>query len=116
MATRTTPRRNSKDGVTFVARSPIHGRGVYAYREILADEWIGTFKGVPVKRDGHYVLWVDRGNGKFSALEGRNHLRFVNHSSDPNAEFDGVELYALRAIAPEEEITIDYGDDWANDA
>jgi hypothetical protein len=40
---------------------------------------------------------------------GRNRLRFLNHAKDPNAEFDGFDLYALRAIAVGEELTIDYG-------
>nr|WP_242470281.1 SET domain-containing protein [Allochromatium vinosum] len=36
-------------------------------------------------------------------------LRWLNHSDDPNAEFDGFELYARRTIAVGSEITIDYG-------
>jgi SET domain-containing protein len=39
----------------------------------------------------------------------RNLLRWLNHSDDPNAELDGFDLYARRAIAVDEEITFDYG-------
>ncbi len=38
-----------------------------------------------------------------------NQLRYLNHSPKPNAEFEGAELYAIRAIKPGEEITFDYG-------
>jgi SET domain-containing protein len=41
-------------------------------------------------------------------------MRFTNHSCQPNARLqirDGrVEFYALRAIAPGEEITVNYGE------
>ena len=41
-------------------------------------------------------------------------MRFTNHSCRPNARLsirDGrVELYALRSIAPGEELTVDYGE------
>ena len=34
----------------------------------------------------------------------------MNHSSSPNGEMDGQDLYAARNIAGNEEITIDYGE------
>ena len=41
-------------------------------------------------------------------------MRFTNHACTPNARLqirDGrIEFYALRAIAPGEEITVDYGE------
>jgi SET domain-containing protein len=40
-------------------------------------------------------------------------MRYTNHSCAPNARLDirqgRVEFYALRAIAPGEEITVNYG-------
>jgi len=45
-----------------------------------------------------------------------NTARYINHSCDPNCEAeidDGrIFLYALRNIAPGEELTFDYGDDY----
>ena len=41
-------------------------------------------------------------------------LRFLNHSRTPNVEFDGPELYAMRDIAPGEELRFDYGAEWAH--
>ena len=55
----------------------------------------------------------EEGDGVYG-VRGRNHLRFVNHSPQPNAEFDGVELFSLTPIEPDEEITVDYGSDWAD--
>ncbi len=42
---------------------------------------------------------------------GRNKLRFLNHSNDPNAFFDGFDLFAKKPIQPGDEIPFDYGED-----
>ena len=57
-------------------------------------------------------MWLRRDNGTDEGICGRNELRFVNHSRDPNAEFEGAELYAVRNIQPGHEITLDYGEAW----
>jgi len=44
------------------------------------------------------------------SLPGKNLLRYLNHSSKPHAEFIGFELFAIRDINLDEEITIDYGE------
>ncbi len=41
---------------------------------------------------------------------GRNLLRYQNHASPCNAEFDGFDPYARTEISRDDEITIDYGD------
>jgi len=50
---------------------------------------------------------------QWTGYDGRNELRFMNHSDQPNAELDGLDCYALTDIQAGTEITIDYG--W-NDA
>ena len=91
-------------------------RGVFAKAPIEADEFIGVYEGDPSDDDGTYVLWVEvEPDGDVAGIDGTNELRYLNHSGSPNAEFDGPELYALRAIAPGEEITFDYGEEWAED-
>ena len=100
-----------KDRV-FVDKSFIHGKGTFAKVGIAEGTHIGNYKGPTAKRDGRYVLWVDEGNGDWVGVSGKNRLRYLNHSSSPNAEFDGVELYALRDIEAGEEITFDYGEEW----
>jgi SET domain-containing protein len=62
-----------------------------------------------------HVLWSLNEDGEEIGIEGRNALRFLNHSSDPNSEFIGSELHALRNVQPGAEITIHYGDDWEHD-
>lgn len=91
------------------AWSPIHGCGCFARAPFVAGDFIGTFEGPEVQVDGPHVLWVyDAETGVLSARRGDNLLRWLNHSPDPNAEFDSFDLYARRPIAPGEEITIDY--------
>ena len=99
-----------------VAPSPIHGQGVFAVHRIDAETLIGLYEGQPSGDDGTYVLWVEvEPDGAVTGIEGTNELRFLNHSAQPNAEFDGPELYALRDIEAGEEITFDYGEEWATD-
>lgn len=102
-------RRRDLGAAVRKAPSPIHGFGCFARVELQAGEHIGTYEGPEVAEDGTHVLWVyDAEERAPIAREGRNLLRWLNHSADPNAEFDAFELYARRRIAPGEEITIDY--------
>jgi hypothetical protein len=96
----------------YHAPSGIHGIGLFAGRAFKRGERIGVLRGVRTQRDGPHVLWIWHEDGTAEGLEVRNPLRFVNHSSRPNAVFDGRELYVLRAIAPHQEITAHYGEDW----
>lgn len=93
--------------LVYVAESDIHGKGLFARRTIQAGEYIGEFKGPEVTQDGEHVLWT--WEGKWRGRQGRNALRYLNHSSRANAEFRGFDLYALRQLKCEQEITIDYG-------
>ncbi len=95
-----------------VGSSPIHGRGLFAKRRIRRGAYVATFEGEHTTKDGMHVLWTLDEGGSEIGIEGRNALRFLNHSSDPNAEFVGYELHALRNIQSGAELTIHYGDDW----
>lgn len=92
--------------------SPIHGTGVFAREPIAAGAHVGVFEGSPVDSDGTHVLWVTGDDGAWHGIEGTSVLRWLNHSSEPNSEFDGIDLYALCDIAAGEELLIDYGPDW----
>ena len=96
-----------------VRSSSIHGLGVFATRTIRKGEWIGRYVGRRTERDGTYVYWVQDGDA-WKGYEGFGRLRFLNHHDQPNSEFEGFELHALRTILPGEEITIHYGDEWEN--
>lgn len=95
-----------------VRKSPIHGRGVFACKRIRKNAYIGTFEGEVTTRNGPHVLWTQLDDGNHLGIRGTGMLRFLNHSNDPNAEFQGADLYALRNIQPGEEVTLHYGDDW----
>ena len=96
--------------VTYVARSSIHGRGLFAGNRIPAGCVIGWIEGSPCERDGDHVLWIS----EREAIEVTCNLRFINHSDNPNAcYYDDLSVVALRDILPGEEITHDYtSNDW----
>lgn len=96
-----------------VKRSRIHGRGVFASRPIREGCLVGRYSGEETQEDGPHVLWVEDEKGAQFGIQGTGPLRFVNHSAEPNTEFQGVELVALRGIRAGEELTADYGPEWA---
>ncbi len=89
----------------FVAKSPIHGKGLFAAADIEEDTSLGRLHGMPTEDEGTYVLWLSKKVG----LELTNEFRFINHSSDPNCALTGVDVVALRDIKKNEELTHDYG-------
>ena len=95
-----------------VLESPIHGNGVFARRPLSTGAFIGEYSGETVDDDSTYVLWIEQADGSQVGIRATNELRYLNHSLQPNAEFAGPELFALRDIEPGEEITFHYGDAW----
>jgi SET domain-containing protein len=106
-----------------VAPSTIDGHGVFAAEPIPARLKIGEIRGESVsvqqariRATRHErIMIVEVSNRKaidFSAST--DPMRFTNHSCRPNARLairgGRVEFYALRAIAPGEEVTVDYGE------
>lgn len=99
--------------LAYVASSSIHGKGLFARKKIRADTFIGIYEGPATQRDGMHVLWVwNEDSERWEGINGKNEMRFVNHSCEPNADWWGNELYALRDIPRDEEITFHYGEDW----
>jgi SET domain-containing protein len=98
----------------FVAGSAIHGRGLFARDDIPAGTWIGHYDSVETRENGMHVLWVEEDReDEWVGYDGSNELRFLNHDSQPNGEMDGLDLYAIRDIRANEEITFDYGEEWS---
>lgn len=95
----------------YTKESGIHGNGLFARNEIKEGDYMGEYDGPMVNENGAHVLWVEKYDEVWVGRDGKNLLRYLNHSSDPHAEFIGFELYALRDISPDEEITIDYGEE-----
>jgi uncharacterized protein len=109
-----------------VRRSGVHGKGVFALREIPAGETIIEYKGEVIswpealRRHPHdptdpnhtFYFHVDEGRVIDAKVDG-NAARWINHSCDPNCEADeeGGRIYikALRDLLPGEELFYDYG-------
>ena len=102
-----------------IKESSIHGLGVFATTEILPMQKIGEFTGEIIsRREVRRLTAEDRIHifeffGGGHAMHIQNDLRYLNHSSTPNAcllvSGDRLEIFALAAIEPGEELTMDYG-------
>ena len=95
----------------YVAESVLHGYGLFAKIPIAAGSYLGEYEGPERTENGMHVLWVEETPGNWIGRDGDNILRYLNHSVQPNTEFDGFKLYALFDIAAEEELTFDYGEE-----
>jgi SET domain-containing protein len=104
-------------------RSNIHGRGLFARAPLAARRKIGELAGtiIPLRearkkaRALRTIKIVEFGDGwALDATANSNDFQFVNHSCRPNTFIrcyrHRVEFYALRDIAPGEELTADYGE------
>ena len=99
----------SKDELTYVADSPIHGNGLFARAPIAKGSVIGYLEGRTTDEDGIYVLWLDEQTG----FEVSCNLKYINHADQPNAcYYDDRSVVALRNIDAGEEITHNYEADW----
>lgn len=95
----------------YKKESSIHGEGLFARGKFVQGDYMGEYDGPTVSENGSHVLWVENEDEEWIGRDGKNLLRYLNHSTTPHAEFIGFELYALRSISPDEEITIDYGEE-----
>lgn len=95
----------------YVQESPIHGKGLFARTHIKEGTYLGEYMGPESEDNGMHVLWVEVEEDNWVGRDGKNLLRYLNHSKKPCAEFDGFELYAMQDITPDQEVTIDYGEE-----
>jgi SET domain-containing protein len=94
----------------YVAKSSIHGNGLFAARDIKKGELIGCFKYRRAKKDGPYVLWLAEDEG-YTVLDD---FKYINHNNRANAAYyDDFTVMAIKKIKKGEEITHYYGEDWA---
>jgi SET domain-containing protein len=116
-----------------VRRSPIHGSGVFALRDLAAGESLLEYRGRRLTHaeadqgygnnhhSGHTFLFTLNERYVIDGNVGGNAARWINHSCAPNcqafliesrepgSEQDRVVLEALRDIRAGEELTYDYG-------
>lgn len=94
--------------IFYVNNSGIHGKGLFASRDIKKDEIIGVIDFIPTDEDGPYVLWIDD-----QGIAVESELKYINHNAKPNACYcEDLNVVALKNIKKDEELTHDYGDDW----
>ncbi len=117
-----TPANPQKFAVS-VAPSRIDGTGAFAAEAIPAKRKIGEIRGETIsvheawerakKLERIMIVEVNERRA-VDASRSADPLRFTNHSCSPNAVLrirqGRIEIYAMRAIAPGEEITCDYGE------
>ena len=105
--------KSSKNGKwpVYVDESPLHGKGLFAAKDIPNDTLIIPVVGKPTDEDGIYVLWWTDKSGDVG-FEVTNEARFVNHSAKPNAAYYEDGVWSIRKIKKGEEITHHYGDAW----
>jgi SET domain-containing protein len=109
-----------------VARSRIHGRGLFATRNIPAASWVMKYEGEKIdRREGRrrdrfylsigYNALFDAETHYIDGLIGGNDSVYINHSKKPNLEAilhrGGVWFRSMRDITKGEELTFDYGFD-----
>jgi SET domain-containing protein len=106
---------------TYVAESPLGGRGVFAAETMLAGETVEVAPVIVIPVDtidaleatplrDHWYEWTDDGD----AAVAFGHASFYNHEADPNCEYeahdvlDALVVRTCRPVAAGEELTIDY--------
>ena len=117
--TRTDPQKFAVD----VKPSRIDGQGAFAAEPIPARRKIGEIRGESISVDEariratrhERIMIVELSETRaIDASGSADPLRFTNHSCRPNAVLrirqGRVEFYAMREIAPGEEITVNYGE------
>ncbi|MGE5314406.1 MAG: SET domain-containing protein [Acidobacteriota bacterium] len=104
-------------------KSAIDRLGCFAKAAIAENCYIADYEGEVIdaeeamrreadpEREGIYTFWIDDDH-VIDGYEKGNVLKYLNHSCAPNCTYeitDGrVKVYTLRAIAPGDELTIDY--------
>ena len=91
--------------LVYVAKSELHGYGLFAAVDIKANVTLGRLTGMPTHEDDEYVLWIQDELG----LELVNDLKYINHGRPANCAFSDVDAVTLRRIKAGEELLHDYG-------
>lgn len=98
-----------------VGHSKIHGKGVFATKDIKKGDIVCDLPKTVVRRIIHnekesynFINWIEVAKNTW-VNPGRTALRHLNHSCDPNAVITSTrKLVAMRPIRAGEEITFDY--------
>jgi len=111
-----------------IKKSPLHGLGCFATVRLLKGSCIAEYTGERITRK-EAMRRMRRSNGKRISelgagcyIDGNvngNQTQYINHSCDPNSDAfvmgGSLIIFALREIAPGEEITVDYLNSFEHD-
>lgn len=117
---------SAASGPPYVVKaSGIHGKGVFAKRDIAAGKRIAEYKGERISDDeaaerhsrqegSHHTFFFSLEDGRvIDGGSGGSNARWINHGCAPNCEAreenGRVFIHALRDIACGEELCYDYG-------
>ena len=119
----------------FLGESKIHNKGVFALKELPANETILEYKGELISKEegtkretesielakkdstkaATYILELDEENDLDGDIE-NNYAKYLNHSCEPNCEFEIIGKKAfvktLKSIKKNEELLLNYGFGW----
>jgi SET domain-containing protein len=107
-------RASSPDDGLEVRRSPVHGTGVFARRPFAPGELVTRQEGVLLEvdelREDLKAIQIGPRSWLLADPNAPHPSDEINHSCDPNLGFTAGDtaLYALRPIAPGDELTFDY--------
>jgi|UPI000698F023 hypothetical protein len=83
--------------------TPDRGTAAFVTRTVPVGELLGTLTGPQMPARGRYTIERD-GNHYEPGVP----VRYVNHSCEPNARWEGHELRVLRPLEAGDEVTFDY--------
>lgn len=116
----------SKNSLTIIKGSKVHGKGLFAKRKILNGTRIGQYIGKILssaqvknsKRDCAYLFLRNDGSYLDGSDLRTNRMGYVNHANPPNENVESRELkdgtiwlYAIKDIPRDKELLFDYGYD-----
>jgi SET domain-containing protein len=111
----------SKEKYSLAVKRTITGLGLFTLKPIPANKRIVEYIGPIVtnaeveKARGKYFFELDE-EWSIDGSSRKNIARYINHSCEPNAKGfthgKKIWIWSLRAIQSDEEITIDYGQDY----
>ncbi len=99
----------------YIGESKLHGKGVFASRDIIKGETLFIIKGQEVnflinnKKQAEIAGFNWIGMGKNRWIDPNGYGLYINHSCEANSAIKGkVTVFAIRNIKKGEEITTDY--------
>ena len=101
---------------------PGTGKGLFARVPFGKREFIIEYTGVriPTKKadehPGRYLFEIEGTGWTIDGEPSSSPAKYINHACEPNAEArvedEHINIYAIRDIARDEEVTIDYGQEY----